>query len=132
MYPSALRHIQKAVYAALTGNAPLMALITGVYDSIPDATDPPYVHISSDTEIANGTFSKDGWDCTITLQVYSLGIGFKEALTIADAVTTVLHRATLTLDSGSCCYCQKEYQETLTPDGILRQVPLRFRVIAME
>ena len=49
---AALWPLQQAVYARLTGHAPLMALVTGVFDEVPENQPHPYVSLGSITAVS--------------------------------------------------------------------------------
>lgn len=94
--------IQSAIYAALTGDAALMALATGgIRDDVPqaddagDAVDYPYVVIGEDSATPFDTDSSVGAEATITLHVWSRYRGRKEVKAIQGAIYRALHRANI-------------------------------------
>lgn len=92
--------LQKAVYAALSGDSTLSAMITGVYNDVPQGTDYPYVVIGAAVarDISGVQTHKE--QVQMTLSCYSRGRGAKETLDIANEVQRLLHRQSLTLDTG--------------------------------
>lgn len=88
--------VQTAIYQALSGNAALAALVTGVYDNVPQGTAFPYVSIGQDVHNEWDTDTTQGSDCSITIHVWSRKRGRKEVKAIQAAIYDVLHRADLT------------------------------------
>lgn len=62
--------LQKAIYAALTGDVTLMAKITGVFDFIPDAQAYPFVQIGEGQFNEWDTNTDYGFDGTLTINVW--------------------------------------------------------------
>lgn len=105
---SAERVVQAAVYAALTGNAPYVALVTGgVHDDMaPPGTETPYTVLGATTETDESTQDKDGYSLTLTIHDFTGGTspaggnevwGKKLCQQIREARNAVLHRALLTV-----------------------------------
>lgn len=90
--------LQKAVYTALTGNAPLMAQVTAVWDE-PDENAPlPIVAIGEATTVDNSSKTTDGQIHTLSLHVWSGEHGKMELKNIMGLVYDALNGASLTLD----------------------------------
>lgn len=91
--------LQKAVYTALTGNAPLMAKITGVFDE-PDESAPfPFVVIGDGTAVESSTKTEDCQNITLVLHVWSDARGRMEVKDIMGLVFDALEGASLSLSS---------------------------------
>ena len=71
--PSAAWSLQKAVFAALAADAPLVALLGAarIYDDVPQASDFPYLTFGQSTARDWSTASDDGTEHTITLNIWS-------------------------------------------------------------
>lgn len=89
--------LQKAVFEKLTGNAPLMALITSVYDRPPAGASFPYITIG-DADIADlSSLGALGTEQRVELHIWSREGGRAQAATIMDAVYGLLHNGSLTI-----------------------------------
>lgn len=132
---SAERPVQEAIYTALTGNAPYMALITGVFDGeAPQGTAYPYTILGETTEIDEGDLTADGWDLTITVHDWSEQASKRECQLIREARDDVLHRQVLTVTGFGSVRLLREFAQVLTePDdtrGPLRHGVSRYRAHA--
>lgn len=132
MSGSASWSLQQAVYAALSGNAPLTALLGGarIYDDVPQAA--PYPHISlgqtSSTEYATGT--EDGEEHILTLHVWSQNGGRSEAQRIMGAVRDALHTASLTLAGHTLVTLRQQFSDVRRdPDGVTIHGIVRYRAV---
>lgn len=95
-----LEPVQKAVYTALTGDTALAALVTGVYDRVPERTALPYLVFGNATTKDASTTTLDGETVRLELAVYSREGGRKQVLDILERVHAVLHQQALTLTGG--------------------------------
>lgn len=91
--------LQKTLYAALTAHAPLMALVSGVYDQPGPATARPYVTIGDlfVSDWSSGSFT--GAEARQTLDVWTAAFGQQTARDILGALTGAL--ATLPAQTAS-------------------------------
>lgn len=121
--------IQKAVYTALTGDATLMAAVTGVYDHPdPDAV-LPIVSIGDFSADYAGTKTEDMVEYTAELNVWAADLNFATVKIIQDYVRDVLHRQALSVDSGTVTYVFEEFATVQAEnDGEARGVQ-RFRML---
>jgi hypothetical protein len=129
--PTALGPVQAAVYARLTGDAALMALITGVYDYVPEDVVFDYVHIGESTEIPSNRHGGFGRETGITLHVWSKYRGHSRGLRIAARITELLDHRPLTIAGLHHVSTRFEFSQTLTdpePPGDIRHIPMRFRI----
>lgn len=112
---SSERVIQAAIYAALTGNAPYMALVSGVYDYVaPAGTAYPYTLLGSMTEVPDHVMEADGWESTITIHDWVDDEGRKRLQQIREARNTVLHRAALSVAGYGLTRMLYEFGDTMT------------------
>jgi hypothetical protein len=89
-----------ALKRALEADATLMALVTGVYGHVPEASrvTPPYIvfgYEHEDQDGAAGAMGLAGSRCMVTLDVWSKGKGKSEVRSILSRIYTVLERRTL-------------------------------------
>jgi hypothetical protein len=128
--------IQKAIYDVLANDYTLSNMVTGVYDSVPQAEDAgsdvafPYVTIGDDTALDWNTDTSNGKEATITVHSWSRYRGRSEVKEIQGAIYEALHLANITVQGYNLVECWSEYSETLVdPDGLTRHGVQRFRLI---
>jgi hypothetical protein len=133
---SAELEIQKAVYNALSTNAPLMAVVKGVYDSVPQSEDSgkdsdfPYVTVGDDTTLDWDTDTSLGKEATITIHTWSRYRGRTELKQIQGLVYNALHLVNLNVVGYDTVLCLSEFAESMMdPDGLTRHGVQRFRMI---
>ncbi|MGA5374245.1 DUF3168 domain-containing protein [Streptomyces griseoincarnatus] len=132
---SAMRPVQAAVYARLTGDATLMALIRGVFDFVPEPDAYPYVVIGEATEVPDNRHGGFGRQTVITLHVWTQSEGHGPGLTIGDRVTELLDHQPLTITGLDHIATRFEFSQTLTdpePPGNIRHVVLRYRIVTEQ
>jgi hypothetical protein len=121
--------IQQAIYSALTADATLMALINGVFDTVDQNTDPPYITIGESASAPDDLLQETGAQETPTLQVWTKDSGMMALKQIMARVYTVLHRQPLTVSGTQTVECRCELSDTLRePDGETRRGVMRFRI----
>jgi hypothetical protein len=131
--------IQTAIYERLSAYAPLTAVITGVYDDVPQAADAgsnaafPYVTIGDDTLNEWDTDTEQGADTTITIHSWSRARGRKEIKAIQGHIYDALHRYELPVTGHHLIACDWEASESLLdPDGRTRHGISRFRIVLQK
>lgn len=107
----ALFELQKVVYTALSGNAPLMAKITGVFDEADENAALPIVVVGDGTSLENSTKTEVGQDTTLTLHAWSEAGGRMEVKEIMSLVFDALEGASLTLSGHSLVLLRFEFSE---------------------
>jgi len=80
----------QAVYTALTGNAALMAKITGVYDVVPEGTAGPYIALGYSQSLRGRLLDDTERAWYLNIDIWSEYQGRKEILEIADIIAGVL------------------------------------------
>ncbi|WP_228979718.1 DUF3168 domain-containing protein [Streptomyces sp. DH12] len=126
---AALWPLQQAVYAKLTAHAPLMALVTGVYDHVPEAAAHPYVTIGSITETADDAHNQRGLEARLVLHVWSKYRGFKQAAQILAALDDALDRQPLTVAGfRDVSIAHSEHLLIRDPDPEIRHINVSYRV----
>lgn len=122
--------IQKAIYDALTGDATLMNLISGVYDFVPQGTAFPYVTIGEDTLSDWGSHTFDGADSTVTLHSWAQGASRKAVKEVMAEIYRILHKGTISVTGFSVVLIRFEFSEaSLDPDGQTYHGIQRFRLL---
>lgn len=92
--------LQKAIYDALTADSALMALVTGLYDRVPEGTAMPYVLFSQATAKDASNATDPAEEIRLELRVYSRSGGRKQALDVLERIHTVLHFQAPALSGG--------------------------------
>jgi hypothetical protein len=125
--------LQKAIYSALNGDAALSALVTGVYDDVPEGTAYPYVVLGEDTGINFGSKTLDGLEYTLTIHAWSQYRGRKEVKEIMEAIYDALHDASLSVTDATLVNIRQEFETTLMDaDGLTRHGVMRFRAVVFD
>jgi len=132
MSGSASWQLQQAVYGALSGSAPLTALLGGprVYDDVPHAAAYPFVTMGQTSSTDYGTATEDGEEHILTLHVWSAAGGRGEAQVLMGAVRDILHNAALTLSGHTLVNLRQQFADIRREaDGITIHGLARYRAI---
>jgi hypothetical protein len=121
--------VQKAIYAALTGDATLMGMVTGVFDQPGQNQAFPYITLGEDTNVPDDLLVATGSQNTHTIHTWSRAAGMSQIKQIMDRVYFVLHRKQLTVATTQAFECAIEFSETFRDaDGQTRHGVQRCRV----
>lgn len=130
---SALYGIQKAIYDRILADATIMARIEGVFDSPEIDQAYPYITIGECTSVPWRTHSKPGEEVTVTLHIWSVYEGFKEALEILGDLNRLFGDKDLTVSGWDCCHSWFDFSDTIRePEGVVRHVVARYRIRGFE
>lgn len=124
--------LQQAIFAALTADAGLTALLGGarVYDDVPVRAQFPYMTFAQTAERDWSTGGEEGSEHVVTLHVWSRGAGRKEALQIMGAARALLHDQTLSLSGHRLVNIRHEFSEARRDtDGETYHGIVRFRAV---
>ena len=123
--------LQKAVYAALAGDAVLGGLVDDrIFDAPPRNVPFPYVSFGNAQGNDWSTGTETGTEHRVVLDVWSRHRGKAECWAIAEAVTMVLDDAALTLDGHALVNLRLETAETgRDADGLTWHGVVRFRAV---
>lgn len=125
----ALWPLQVAVVTKARAYAPLMALVSGVYDEVPEEAVHPYVSLGSITENVADAHNQRGLDVTVDLDVWSKYRGFKEAAQILAQLDAALDRQPLAVDGfKDVSIAHVQHQELRDPDPDIRHINVSYRV----
>lgn len=93
---TAIPQLQRAIVARLRGSSEVMALVTGVFDAVPQGQKFPYAVFDEPLETPNDHFDLRGHAVSVLLVIYTQDgqltkdgrgrSGFTEGLTIAEAI----------------------------------------------
>ena len=129
---SASWSLQQSIFAALTADATLTALLGAgrIYDDVPQGTSPPYLAFGQTTARDWSTAGEDGTEHIVTLHVWSAARGKKQAHEILGAVRAALHDRPLTLTGHRLINLRHESSEARRdPDGETIHGTARFRAV---
>lgn len=137
MSGSLMGPLQAAMYARLTGDATLMALLPGgVKDHVPANTPFPYIAIGEAVETPHRTMGKNGHEDVPTLRIWGSQLGYKNLQAILDRATTVLEGTPLTISGHSSVLLWYEDAQSVPDfaddDTELRQIIAHYRVVALD
>lgn len=132
-------NLQRALYNALTGNAPLMALINGVFADVQqpdlpeDDADFPYVVIGQDNLSPFDTKTDNGASALCQIDIWSRSNNLIEAKTVASAIYDVLQKGSLAI-SGADHVLTRVESETYSkdPDGQTKRGMCMYRILYDE
>jgi len=129
--------IQQAAYTKLTGDTPLMTLLTGgIVDvrGIPTGQIYPFVALGDTTEVPNDRLGRNGYDTTMTLHIYSRQPGAKECQTILARLNVLLNKQPLTLAGMHQVGAWYEFSQVMgdPSDDRITHMPVRYRIQAQE
>ncbi|CAG0994369.1 MAG: DUF3168 domain-containing protein [Rhizobiaceae bacterium] len=105
--------LQKAVFAALAGDAAIVAALGGgkIYDHVPAGTAFPYVTFGRTSVYDWSTATESGTEQLFTLHVWSKARGRAEALAIIERIGALLHDQPLALDGHALVNLRQEFSE---------------------
>lgn len=128
--------LHEAVFGKLSGDAGVTALVTGVYDNVPQSDDSgagtafPYLTVGEAAHAAWDTDDSLGSDATVTIHSWSRDRGQKEIREIQGAVYAALQRATLSLTGFALVHIDWLGSEWfMDADGLTRHGVQTFRVL---
>ena len=124
--------LQQAIFAALTADAALVALLGGerVYDDVPSRAEFPYVTFAQTSERDWSTGSEEGSEHVLTLHVWSRAGGRREAHEIMGALRAALNDEALPLSGYRLINLRHEFSEARRdPDGESFHGIVRFRAV---
>jgi hypothetical protein len=124
--------VQKAIHAALAGDAALVALLgeARVHDHAPPDVAFPYVTFGRTSVYDWSTGTESGTEQLLTLHVWSKGKGKKEVHALMDAISTRLNDAALALEGHDLVNLRLEFSEILfDEDQSVHHGLLRFRAV---
>lgn len=126
-----LQALQAALYSRLSGDTALGAMISGVYDYVPDHTNYPYVTLGDATSRDWSTTTTAGADTQCMLHVYSRSGGRKEALLIMERLHLLLHGVALTISGHHCVSLRHNASSVqLEADGMTYQGRMQFNLLS--
>ena len=127
--------LQKAVFAALSGDAAIVVALGGpkVIDHAPANVAFPYITFGRTSIYDWSTGTEVGSEQLFTLHVWSKAKGKQEAQNIMELARARLHDQPLALDSHALVNCRLEFAEVRYDDDLaVYHGLLRFRAVVEE
>jgi hypothetical protein len=124
--------VTKLVNDRLTGDTALMALVGNrIFNHIPQDDPLPCIRFRWEQAGQWDHKDADGFDGSITVDIWTDHRGDKQAQTIADRVEVLLHNQPLSaMTSGQSLLLQHDLIDTFVePDGLTHHTVARFRAI---
>ncbi len=124
--------LQKAVFAALSGDSALTSVIGSgrIYDDVPRDTEFPYVTFGQSQVRDWSTGTDDGLEHVFTLHVWSRENGKREVHEVMDLLMSALHQAPLALTAHRLVNLRHEFSEARREtDGETYRGLVRYRAV---
>jgi hypothetical protein len=124
--------LQKAIFAALTGDAGLIAALGGqkIFDHAPANVGFPYITFGRTSLYDWSTGTESGTEQLFTLHVWSKARGKAEALAIMELARACLDGRELTLEGHALVNLRLEFQEVRYDEDLdIQHGMLRFRAV---
>lgn len=93
--------LQKALYLRLSGDSSLAALVSGVYERVPQDAVFPYISIAPLVGKDWSTKTTRGMEFEVQVNVWSREGGQKQAATIMEQILSLLHDASFTVENNT-------------------------------
>jgi len=132
------REIQKSVFGKLTGDVPLMALVTGVFDFVPQAQAYPFIHIGEMNFNKTTSKGSDGistriYDATLQVDIWHRPnpIGKGKLWDLINEVRRILDGNRTWTPTEYCLLVFDEDLSTVIvePDTVTYHGVIRFKII---
>jgi hypothetical protein len=122
--------LQKAIYEKLTGNSPLMAQVSGIFDQPPQGTLFPYVTIGDMIASEVSNLAVGGADYKFNIHIWSREAGHKQTADILKTIYELLHHGNISVAGQTLTVMQVISSSILLEnDGITYHGEVRLQVI---
>jgi hypothetical protein len=123
--------LQRSIYNRLSSDTTLGAVVTGVFDDIPQGTAFPYVQVGQETITDIGGKDYDARSFLINVDIFSRYHGTGQVKQIADIVVGLIHEQSLTVSGQKIVSIRLENSPLIIrdPKDNTRHGVLRFRVL---
>lgn len=129
---SAFSHLalQRALYEEIAGDSGISALVSGVFDHVPQDTDYPYITLGEMIGRDWSTKTSNGMEFSVILNVYARERGRKAAAEIMELIHDLLHDGTLTVTGNQCVMIRFQSSDIRQElDGLTYRGAMRFQVL---
>lgn len=128
-----LRPLLVALYDALSGDAALMSMLTGVYDHVPEDAALPYLVFGDNTAAREPVMGAQAFRCEVALDVYCREGGRKGLMEIVARLHALLDHQPLAVDGfETLLVTLRAAQTERQADGITTRARLALRCQLME
>ena len=110
------KEVQITLYNMLTGDVTLMALITGVYDFVPDNKAFSFVTIGEADWSDRGSQTTEGYTGTITINTWTQARGRATAHAIMAEIDRIIHNASASISGWSSLSLRRDFSTILVED----------------
>ena len=125
--------LEKAIYQTLINYATLNAMISGVFDQVPEHASFPYISIGESVSRDWSTKTTSGAQISVTLHIFSRYGGKKQAIDVMRRIHELLHQGNLSLSGHVLIMMRFEYSNvSLESDGSTYQGVIRLRALTEE
>ena len=134
MTSSALLAVQKALFTRLNSTVLLKALVTGVFDDVPQGQAFPYVVVGEDTSSPWYSKTTEGHEVTTTIHTWSSYRGFKQIKSIhAEIIKAITGKPFENTEGYAFMNVRMDFEEVFSEgDGVhtqsIRHGAIRFRI----
>ncbi len=133
MTQMALMEVSRALFTKLSGDGVLMAMVSGIYDVVPQKTALPYVVIGDGQSRVLEAHDLNLTEMLLQFDVWTEANGRKTALMIMNRLFALLHLGTLAIPGFSTVLLRCEQADTAIEERATRvHGTLTVRVIAAE
>lgn len=122
--------LQKALYQTLSSDSSLMALVTGIFDHVPQAAVMPYITLGNAAGHDWSSKTSQGMEQQPVIHIWSRNGGRKETALIMERIHTLLHDAAITVVGQNLVSLRFVSSDImLKDDGYTYQGQMRFRAL---
>ncbi len=133
MTSDALWQLQKEIFTKLSTDSTLTAMVSGVYENVPQDSAFPYVAISDMQSADWSTKTTKGAQVIIRVDAFTRERGSKKLLEIMTRVSDLLHQCSLTLTGHTLINLRLLDNDMLKAnDGLTYIGASRFRAVTQE
>lgn len=124
--------LQKAVFTALSGNAPLVADVTGIFDKVPAEQEQPYLVMGDSEEIQFSTKTEVIQEHRLTIEIVSDSGGRQEIKQLQSQIHDILNDTKPVLDSGTTICIMYADSSNFKDDAFKYNGAISFRAVTQE
>lgn len=125
--------LQKAIYEKLTGNSALMALVSSVFDHIPQSVNFPYITIGDAIIHDFSNLKKSGNDYQLSIGIWSREAGHKQITDITEIIYGLLHNGTIAVTGKTLIMMRIVSNATnLENDGVTYHAFVKVQIFLQE
>lgn len=125
--------LQKAIYEKLTSSTVLMALVSGIFDHVPQSSAFPYITIGEVVIHDFANLLKAGNDYQLNINIWSREAGHKQIADISEIIYGLLHNGNLAVAGKNLLIMRVVSNNMqLENDGATYKVSLKLQVVLVD